>query len=81
MIKFFTTSLNRFWSLRLLAKKEADLLLAVMPNFAFDHSFKQSRNMSLSESERYHALHVRRILEQRVGISNQVDTATRYLQG
>ena len=63
------------------AMKEADLLIAVMADSSYDYAYAKSRDMNLNDDQREHALRVRRILEKRLGVSVQVDTATRYLEG
>lgn len=60
---------------------EADLLTLLMADGAHDLAYGKSRNLKLSDDERSHAMRVRRILEKRLGIAPQVDTATRYLEG
>lgn len=61
-------------------EKEADLLMQLMGDKAHSYVYKRSRNMLLTEAERYHALKVRRAVEKKLGINGRVDTATRYLE-
>lgn len=60
-------------------RSEADLLMKLMGDNALPYIKDRSRNMALSEVERTHALAVRRVVEQRMGLKGQVDVATRYL--
>lgn len=62
------------------AAREAELLMQLMGDKAYPYIFGRSRNLTLSEKERYHALKVRRIIEAKLKIADRLDTATRYLK-
>ena len=47
---------------------------------AYQKYFAASRDMTLSESKRVHAMKIRRAIERELGIKIQSDTATRYFE-